>query len=108
PGFRTEGAQGVVPLVDQPGTQPLVSCYAGADQFLSTDSACEGKTVERGIGRIFTAPPADGGSPLYRCKAGGEYFEDLSAGCAGFTVDRLLGYVLTGPPGTAPVFPPSA
>ncbi|RSM43597.1 LamG domain-containing protein [Amycolatopsis balhimycina DSM 5908] len=107
PGYWTEGPQGVLPMLAQSGTVPLLSCTTGTDQFLSTDAACEGKTTERVLGQIFTAAPPDGaGTALYRCKAGGtELFTTTYADCNGATFDRQLGYVLTTAPTTTPVFP---
>ncbi|MCE6994368.1 laminin G domain-containing protein [Saccharothrix sp. S26] len=105
PGYRTEGVHGFLSLVAKPGNQPLMSCYDGSDQFVSTDPNCEGKRVVSSLGRIWTAAPADGsGKALYRCRINGESFVSAQADCEGLTVDGLLGYTDKSVPTTAPQF----
>ncbi|HCT77111.1 MAG TPA: hypothetical protein DGT23_11075 [Micromonosporaceae bacterium] len=104
-GYHYEGPLGWVPLVYQPGTVPLSMCYDGADQFLSTDRTCGGKTVVGMIAEIWPSAPSDVDSKaLYSCRYNGQRFVDFSPTCAGYTVDGLLGYVLYGAPNPSPVF----
>jgi hypothetical protein len=104
-GHRFEGGAGWVPLLSQPGTVPLISCYDGTDQFLSTDGACGGKTVVGAIAEIWpTAPPAVESRPLFSCRINGQRFVDFSPTCAGYTVDGQLGFVILGAPNPIPVF----
>ncbi|WP_243727185.1 LamG-like jellyroll fold domain-containing protein [Actinocrispum wychmicini] len=101
-GYENGGVAGLVAMIPQPGTQPLTSCVNGVDTFLSTDPACEGKTVLGSLGQIWTAAPADTAStPLYRCVVNNEYFASTSANCEGYTLDRQLGFILTGLPAAA-------
>jgi hypothetical protein len=104
-GHPYEGPLGWVPIARMPGTVPLIMCYDGADQFLSTDAACAGKTVIGAIAQIHTSPPSGLDSkPAYSCRLNGERFIDHSPTCAGMTFDGLLGYVLYGPVNPTPVF----
>jgi hypothetical protein len=102
-GYYRKDNPGLVSLVAQPGTQPLMSCVNGVDTFVSLDTACEGKTVVAGLGHIWSQPPADAESQvIYRCSINGESFVSMADGCEGFTFDRPLGYVLK--PEAAPGF----
>jgi hypothetical protein len=105
-GYRSEGLQGYLAMSAEAGTQQLVSCLDGADQFVSLDPACEGKKVLGGSGgQIWTAAPAGVPSKaLYRCLIGTERYTSTSATCEGYPVDRLLGYVLTSVPAGTAVF----
>lgn len=105
PGHLLDGAQGWVPLVAVPGTQPLFGCREDTDSFVSVDPLCEGKQVVTGIGHVYpVAPPELLTYPLYRCRSPVGYdgaeqrFTSLSETCEGQTVDSLLGHVLTAPP----------
>ncbi|MBO3747960.1 LamG domain-containing protein [Streptosporangiaceae bacterium NEAU-GS5] len=106
PGYYNEGPHGWLPTVAQPGTQPLMSCRDGADQFVSLDAACEGKAVLGVAGYAWPAAP-DGLSTraVYRCLIGAERYTSADPNCEGYTVERLLGYVLTSIPSTTPTFP---
>ena len=98
PSYVTDGSMGWVSLVAQTGTQPLMSCRDGVDEFTSTDPACEDKQVLATIGHLYVNPPVDlESAPLYRCLAGTQRFTSANE-CAGGTVDRLLGHVLLAPP----------
>ncbi|RSM87388.1 LamG domain-containing protein [Kibdelosporangium aridum] len=105
PGYRREGMLGLVAMISEAGTQQLMSCLDGMDQFLSIDPACGGKTVAGKVGRTWTQPP-DGLSSreLFSCKitagaAAGELFSSWEGTCEGQTVISSLGYVLTAVPG---------
>lgn len=104
-GYRYEGTLGWVPLVSQPGTVPLTSCSDGADQFLSTDRTCGGKTVIGMIAEIYQQAPSGAKSkPVFSCRINGQRFVDFSSTCAGYTVDGQLGFVLFGAPNPTPIF----
>jgi hypothetical protein len=102
-GYRRQDVPGLVSLVAQPGTQPLMSCVNGVDTFVSLDAGCEGKTVVASMGHIWTEASAERRA-IYRCSINGESFVSMDDGCEGFTFDRPLGYVLSDIPDTAPVF----
>jgi hypothetical protein len=105
PGYWLEGSAGLVSLVAQAGTQPLMSCQDDTDQFVSTDPNCEGKTVLANIGQVWTAAPAVGTSwPIYRCIVNGQRYVSKAANCEGYTMDRQIGYVMASQPDVAPVF----
>jgi hypothetical protein len=104
-GYRYEGGLGWVPLLSRPDTIPLSSCYDGADQFLSTDRACGGKTVIGAIAEIWpTAPLGVASRPVFSCRINGQRFVDFSPTCAGYTVDGQLGFVILGAPDPTPIF----
>jgi hypothetical protein len=110
PGYSYEGSHGYVSLAFEPGTQPLLSCRDGVDQFVSIDLSCEGKQVLGNIGYLWTAPPPGVTSrAVYRCSysvdARTNRFTSTDAVCEGNTVDLRLGYVLAAAPTTAPAFP---
>ncbi|MEU7853185.1 hypothetical protein [Nonomuraea sp. NPDC049141] len=102
--YRPEGSTGALSMTQLPGTTALLSCQDGIDTFTSTDSACEGKTVVRRLGFIWTsAPQGVPGAPgaigfeLFRCRASwGDLFDSGDPGCEGQTLDRSLGFVATG------------
>ena len=104
PGYRYEGTFGLLAMSNEPGTQLVKSCVDGTDRFLSLDPACEGKTVWRDIGYLWTQPPAGlPSTPLYRCASGsgpsaGELFFSVDANCEGQTVRGLVGHVLRAAP----------
>ncbi|MFT7871483.1 MULTISPECIES: LamG domain-containing protein [Amycolatopsis] len=107
PGYTAVVFQGYLPLASQTGTRPLLSCANDFDKFLSTDVACDGKTVLGTIGQIWSAPP-DGmaSQALYRCVFPGvDTITANSQECYGGTVDTLLGYTLTALPVVTPAFP---
>ncbi|SMD20151.1 LamG domain-containing protein, partial [Kibdelosporangium aridum] len=103
PGYKWEGTLGLVAMNDEPGTQSLMSCMDGEDQFLSTDAACGGKTVVRPIGRVWTqAPEGRAAKELLSCKVAGgsmdgQHFAS-TASCEGHTQVASLGYVLASVP----------
>ncbi|MEJ3742950.1 LamG domain-containing protein [Actinomycetes bacterium KLBMP 9797] len=104
-GYQYEGPLGWLPLVSQPGTVPLYMCQDGADQFVSTDGTCGGKTVAGVVAEIWPTEPSDMDSKtVYACRLSGQRFVDFSPTCAGHTVDGLLGYVLRGVFNPSPVF----
>lgn len=75
------------------GRAPLYRCYSGADHFLSTDGACEGRTTERLLGYAATAPSSDMPRALTRCY-GTVHLHALDAPCpGGSTAEAVLGYV---------------
>ncbi|WP_340684999.1 LamG domain-containing protein [Amycolatopsis coloradensis] len=104
PGYRHEGTYGLLAMSNEPGTQLVKSCVDGTDRFLSLDAACEGKTVYRDVGYIWTQPPAGLPSiPLYQCAlnfgaSAGELFVSGEANCEGQTVRGQLGYVVRAAP----------
>ncbi|MEV6495068.1 LamG-like jellyroll fold domain-containing protein, partial [Actinoplanes sp. NPDC051633] len=100
PGYRAEGTQGILGLTAEPGTQGLYSCTTGTDEFSSTDPGCEGETVRRWEGAIWTQPPSFAESlPLYSCRmtpaADGERFTSRDEFCEGRTRIGRLGFVIT-------------
>jgi hypothetical protein len=101
PGYRFEGSLGLLARTNQPGTQVLMSCVDGSDWFVSTDPACDGKTVQHLAGYLWTQPPADRPNVrIYQCAlntgpSAGELFVSSSAACEGQTVRGPLGYLLT-------------
>ncbi|TCO55808.1 LamG domain-containing protein [Actinocrispum wychmicini] len=105
PGYRFEGTVGLLGMVAEPGTVPLMSCMDGVDQFVSTDPACGGKAVTGTVGQIWTSAPAGRASAvLYQCAvtsgpAAGQVFASRQADCEGQTVRGQLGYVLVAYPG---------
>jgi hypothetical protein len=96
--YAPEHSLGMVSGPYLPGTTGLLQCRDGNDWFASNQSDCEGKTVVRWIGHIWTVPPDDvtGVAKLFRCRGtDGERWESLDPNCEGRTVDRSLGYVVT-------------
>ncbi|GAA4720745.1 LamG domain-containing protein [Phytohabitans rumicis] len=107
PGYWQEGTQGWVALSPLPGTQPLMSCRDGHDQFLSLDPGCAGKTVLSGLGHLWSEEPSGVASmALYACRIGGEAYTSVAEDCEGYDVVGRLGYVLIGPPDEEPLFEP--
>jgi hypothetical protein len=107
PSYRTEGPQDLLALTPEPGTRPLLSCVDGFDWFVSTDPACEGRTLLAPIGNVWTeAPTGRDSRPIYRCRFNNtDSFVSLDAGCEGLTGDRQqLGYVLSDLPDVTPTF----
>jgi hypothetical protein len=96
--YLPEHSLGRLAMQGGEGRVVLRSCLDGADSFVSTDAACEGRTVVRAIGWIWAAPPADHASrELFRCRASwGDLFESTHPGCEGQTVVASIGFVLTG------------
>jgi hypothetical protein len=93
-GYALEGPLGVVFRRSGGGTTSLYGCADGVDHFLSTSSTCEGKSVLRIEGDIFSpdiAQPA-GSVAVYSCKAGTDRFASASSNCEGKTNLGLLGY----------------
>ncbi|MDX8146929.1 LamG domain-containing protein [Lentzea sp. BCCO 10_0061] len=108
PGYVAEGRHGLLALTAQPGTRPLYSCRNGSyDQFVSTDAACEGKTVLSTLGSIWTeAPEGLESRALYRCTlpgGDGDGMVSNAENCEGHPAERL-GYALTAAPGVTAVF----
>ncbi|MFG1956412.1 LamG-like jellyroll fold domain-containing protein [Nonomuraea sp. NPDC049028] len=102
--YRPEGNMGTLSMTQLPGTTALMSCQDGTDTFTSADAACEGKTVVRRLGFIWTsAPQSVPGAPnavgveLFRCRASwGDLFDSRDPKCEGQTQDRSLGFAVTG------------
>jgi hypothetical protein len=96
--YIPEGSLGRLAMHSGEGRVALWSCLDGADSFLSTDQACEGKTLVRRLGWIWTAPPGDLASrELFRCRASwGDLFESTHRACEGQTVVTSLGFVAAG------------
>jgi hypothetical protein len=96
--YRADTSLGKVAITQVSGTTALLSCQDGVEVFSSVDTACEGKTVLRRIGYIWTVPPVgvvDNGE-LFRCRTtAGELFDSRDPACEGGTRDRSLGYVVT-------------
>jgi hypothetical protein len=105
PGYRREGTLGLVARTEEPGTQRLMSCMDGVDQFLSLDQECGGKTVQRAAGWVWTqAPPGRASRALYQCAittgpTAGQLFASLDPNCEGRTLRGQLGHVLVALPG---------
>ncbi|SMD27515.1 Concanavalin A-like lectin/glucanases superfamily protein, partial [Kibdelosporangium aridum] len=103
PGYKREGTLGLLAMEAEPGTQTLMSCMDGQDQFLSTDANCDGKTVVRPVGRIWTqAPEGRSSKELLTCKVAsgamaGQLFA-VTSSCEGHTQVASLGYVLMSVP----------
>ncbi|MFI6485482.1 LamG domain-containing protein [Nonomuraea sp. NPDC050663] len=94
--YRAEGNLGLLSMRPIAGTTALMNCQDGNDMFTSVDAACEGKTMVRRLGYIWSAAPQDGprGVELFRCRtASGERFDSLDPGCEGQAVDRSLGFL---------------
>lgn len=74
---------------------PLYRCYTGVDHFLSTDSACEGRTTESLLGYVATVQTSAAPRPLTRCyTASTVHLHWLDGDCpAGTTGEAVLGYV---------------
>ncbi|MGW5052658.1 LamG domain-containing protein [Actinokineospora sp. NPDC004072] len=101
PGYHREGTLGLLARSpDEPGIQRLQLCRSGNDLSLSTDPACEGRTVVKVLGGIWTEPPAQAPSKaLYQCRLGAtNHFASTNPTCEGQTVVSRLGYVLTAVP----------
>ncbi|WBQ02017.1 LamG domain-containing protein [Kribbella sp. CA-293567] len=105
-GYRYEGANGwLTKATGTPGTQPLISCRDGVDNFLSNQADCEGKTVIGALGNVWTqAPEGLTSTPIVRCNLNGQRFTSLSPTCEGFAVERTLGYTLTSLPAVPAIF----
>lgn len=95
--YAVEGRLGWIETAWEPGTTALWLCRDGTDTFSSVQADCEGKTVVRWTGNIWTTPPP--GLPskaLFRCHTTtGERFDSTSVGCEGRTTEQTLGYLIT-------------
>jgi hypothetical protein len=81
---------------DGSGRVALYRCYSGADHFISTDAACEGRTTERLLGYAATTPDSAMPRPLRRCynDAAVVHLHWLDEHCpSGVTEEAILGYV---------------
>jgi len=96
--YLPEQALGRLPMRGGEGRVVVRNCLDGADTFLSTDPACEGKADAGTVGWIWTSAPDDLASrELFRCRARwGEVFESTSSVCGGHTVIKSLGFVAVG------------
>lgn len=96
PGYVLESTLGLLLPRNSPeaGTILLHECeVGGTDHMLSADANCEGQTVLRPAGRIYTQWAA-GRRALYRCRDGSDHFVSPDAGCEGRVFESLLGYAL--------------
>ncbi len=104
--YRAEGIHGFLGLTQLPGTVPLYSCMQGIDQFVSTNSGCEGSTVLGRLGWLYSVQPAGVQTRLLkRCIYANQRFTSTTANCEAQTFDTDLGYVLVSPPTTTAEFP---
>lgn len=73
----------------------LYRCWSGADHFLSTDGACEGRTAERLLGYLSTVQTSAAPRPLLRCYVdGGAHLYALDGNCpAGSRSEAVIGFV---------------
>jgi hypothetical protein len=98
-GYSVEGTLGFLSEASVAGTTPLYGCGVGSGHFLSLNSSCEGQTVLRTEGWIYTSPPSGlASSPIYRCRDGSDHFAATSSGCEGQVDEGLLGYALDSAP----------
>ena len=98
PHYRADSNLGMVAINQVAGSTALLSCQTAEDTYSSTDPACEGGTVLRRIGFVWSAPPTDLGvsTELFRCRTvAGDRFDSTDPGCEGGTRDRSLGFVVT-------------
>ncbi len=96
--YRADSNLGMVAINQVAGSTALLSCQTAEDTYSSTDPACEGGTVLRRIGFVWSAPPTDLGvsTELFRCRTvAGDRFDSTDPGCEGGTRDRSLGFVVT-------------
>lgn len=94
-GGTGDGPFGLFPSGGE-GRVAIYRCYSGADHFLSTDGACEGRTYERLLGHAAAAPSSEMPRPLHRCynSSGVAHLHWLDASCPSGTTDEgILGYV---------------
>lgn len=86
-------------LKAEANTQALYSCVIGSDQFVSTDSNCEGTQKLGLIGYTYIVqPPSIRTKQLYRCRlnSNGEHFVSQLVGCEGQVLENGLGYAISG------------
>ncbi|WP_433364039.1 LamG-like jellyroll fold domain-containing protein [Actinoplanes sp. CA-142083] len=99
--YRAEGRLGFVGMATEPGQRPLYACVDGADEFLATSSACDGKQQRYWTGNVWNDPPpvALESRPLMACRSGldgsGEWFASTDPLCEQRSVLGPLGYVIT-------------
>jgi hypothetical protein len=90
-GYTLEETLGFLSPVSVAGAVPLYGCQEGSDHFLSLNSGCEGQTLLRTEGYIYSQPPAGVASgPLY-------LFLSLDPGCEGQTTLDVEGYIYSSP-----------
>lgn len=94
--YRAEGSLGLVALTSRSGATALWTCRTGTETFSSTQADCEGATVVRWTGYVWTTPPeGTSAAELFRCRtAAGDRFDSRDPGCERQTFDRSLGYLL--------------
>ncbi len=100
PGYRLEGTMGYLFTASQPNTRVLYGCHVNSrdDYFISPRSDCEGQTVLRTEGWIYTAIPSGiTTTALYRCFTGHDHFVSFDVNCEGQTQEGLLGYAPSQP-----------
>lgn len=98
-GYRPEYSQGLLAQSGEQGTVSLYTCVDDGDEFLSTSATCDGETVRRREGGIWTQPPtfAAASAPLYSCRmeTGLDRFTSLDEFCEGEITVGSLGYIIT-------------
>ena len=105
PGWFQEFSLGYVLTRSGSDRQAFYGCLAGtADQFLSLDPGCEGRTQLGRQGYLYTNPPAGvATAPLYRClRPGIGHFASLDPACEGHTREQELGRLRTESPEPPP------
>ena len=97
-GYSYESTFGSLLTAQEPGTVALYLCEVGTDYFTSTLANCEGQSLVRLDGWIYTsAPPNMPSVALYRCRvtSTGTHFDTLDPNCEGQSLDAgLLGYLV--------------
>jgi hypothetical protein len=98
--YRPEGRLGLVAMTTEAGQRPLYACVDGADEFLATSAACDGKQQRYWSGNIWASPPAfaQESVQLMGCRAGtptGEWFASTDEACEQQSTVGALGYLIT-------------
>ncbi len=107
--YNYESTLGSLLASPQPGTAPLYGCEADEtlsngnyiqDHYLSLSSACEGHTVLRPEGYLYTGPQSSVPTvQIYRCyhtvDGHGDHFVSTDPHCEGYTTEASLGYLHT-------------
>ncbi len=97
-GYHLETTLGYLYNSSQTRTQAVYGCQNGSDHFVSLTSNCEGHTVLRTEGWIYSSQPSGvTTTALYRCRDGEDDFVSIASNCEGYTVVSFLGYALSQP-----------
>ena len=96
PGYTRVETQGMLLLVEQPGTQRLWLCRKGTDQFVTTDAACAGETPVTALGWVWTEPlPGAASRQLYLCQSARGRFNHTDPACgAGLPAGVPVGHLM--------------